>query len=53
MSIAVDWVSDNIYIIEGSTVRIDMVNIATKKQKTLVGNFMSDLQDIAVDPIEG
>ena len=51
-SIAVDWIGNNIYIIDDAIKKIDVVNIDSGKQTNILGYLVTPM-DIEVDPNSG
>ena len=49
---AVDWVAQNIYVIDRLLSTLNVININTGKQTNIAG-YMHMAMDIAVDPLEG
>jgi hypothetical protein len=52
ISIAVDWITNKLYIVEAEVARIDMYSLDGKKMKTnIVTNNIHQPKSIAIDPI--
>ena len=51
-SIAVDWIGNNIYILDDILKRIDVVNPVNGKQANILGYLVKPM-DIEVDPSTG
>lgn len=52
-SIAIDWISDNIYFVENLRNRIEVFNIRTSARKILVWSQLGQPQHIALHPAKG
>ena len=50
ISIAVDWIGNNLYVVEQSGNRIDIVSIDGNHQKTVIVDYLSHPTDVVVDP---
>ncbi|RXM28137.1 Low-density lipoprotein receptor-related protein 2 [Acipenser ruthenus] len=52
-NLAVDWVNNKLYVVEGSVNRIDMVDLDGKNRVTLIAENLGNPRGIAVDPTVG
>ena len=52
ISIAVDWITNKLYIVEAELARIDMFSLDGRKMKTnIITNNIYRPQSVAIDPI--
>lgn len=51
-SIAVDWIANNIYFLEGHGKRIDVVTMDGRHQRNIL-SYLVKPTDIALDPVQG
>lgn len=52
-NLAVDWLSNNLYIVESGSRRIDVSNYEGDKRTVLLADGLTLPLDIALDPIRG
>ncbi|XP_066544684.1 low-density lipoprotein receptor-related protein 2a isoform X1 [Amia ocellicauda] len=52
-NLAVDWVNNKLYVVEGSVNRIDMVDLDGDNRVTLIAENLGNPRGIAVDPTVG
>ncbi|KAG8559732.1 hypothetical protein GDO81_017431 [Engystomops pustulosus] len=52
-NIAVDWISNKLYVVENSVNRIDMVDLDGQNRITLIAEDLGNPRGIAVDPTVG
>lgn len=52
-NIAVDWISNKLYVVETSVDRIDMVDLNGQNRTTLIAEDLGNPRGIAVDPTVG
>ena len=51
-AIAVDWIGNNLYILEKEGKRIDLVSITGNHQRNVI-SYLVDPRDVVVDPNVG
>uniref|UniRef100_A0A8C4QIE6 Low-density lipoprotein receptor-related protein 2 n=1 Tax=Eptatretus burgeri TaxID=7764 RepID=A0A8C4QIE6_EPTBU len=52
-NIAVDWISDKLYIVESAVNRIDLCDLDGKNRLTLIAQYLGNPRGIALDPTIG
>nr|XP_023693317.1 low-density lipoprotein receptor-related protein 2 [Paramormyrops kingsleyae] len=52
-NLAVDWVNNKLYVVEGSVNRIDMVDLDGNNRVTLIAENLGNPRGLAVDPTVG
>lgn len=52
-NLAVDWISNKLYVVETSVDRIDMVDLNGQNRITLIAEDLGNPRGIAVDPTVG
>ena len=53
VAISVDWIGNNLYIADEGSMRIELVNIASGHQRSIVTDYLPWPLDVAVDSTEG
>ena len=51
--IAVDWIANNLYIVERAGKRIDMIGIDNGRQRVAISDYLVTPKAIALDPMTG
>ena len=53
ISIAVDWLANNLYVVEEAGKRIDLISIDNQAQRVVVIDYVVNPRMVALDPIVG
>lgn len=53
VSVAVDWIGNNLYVVERAGKRVELISITKPHQRTIIVDYLGDPTDVAVDSVVG
>lgn len=53
LSIAYDWIAQNLYIVDQRAKVIDVVDLTSQHQRNIISDDIQDPRALAIDPLTG